>query len=48
MRARFETARHQSVVGIDRAIVTLGALGLVLGALERQAPLGQHAVVVGL
>lgn len=45
---RLEPACHQPVVGIDRAIAALGALDLLVGALDRQAPLGQGAVVIGL
>ena len=42
----FQAAGDEPVLGLDLAIAALGAVGLVLGALELQAPLFQRGVVV--
>lgn len=43
-----QAAGDQTVLGLDLAVAALGALGLIGGALELQAPLAQRGVVVGL
>jgi hypothetical protein len=45
---RLEPTCHQPVIWIDCAIATLGALNLVGGAIDCQAPLGHGTVVIGL
>ena len=45
---RFEAARDKAVVRIDGAVMALGAPGVISGALDRQALLGQCAIMIGL
>jgi len=44
----FEPASYETVFWIDGAIPTLGALGLVVCPLHREAPLRECAIVIGL
>jgi hypothetical protein len=43
-----ETTGDETVVGVDRTIPTLSALGLVVCPLHREAPLRECAIVIGL
>ena len=43
-----EPTRNKTVVGVDGTIAPLGALRLVTRALDRQTPLRQRAIVIGL
>ena len=44
----FETARHQPIVGVDRAIATLSALRFVTGSLDPELPLLQRDLAIAL
>src|SRR5215218_7452225 len=44
----FQTAGDQAVVGVDGKVAPLGQPGLIPGAFDLQAPLGERGVVVGL
>src|SRR5689334_17870317 len=44
----FEPACDQTVIRIDSAITALGALRFIACALDREAPLGQRPIMIGL
>src|ERR1022692_4979922 len=44
----FQTAGHQSILGLHSSVATLGPFGLVARPFHFQAPLRQSGVVVGL